>query len=129
MTQVSVFTKIINRQLPAEIMYEDEEFIVIKSHQPVAPVHLLIIPKQPIAKLQDVPLNNHRFHASLLELARQMATKHGINDNFQLHLNCGPQVQQVQHLHLHLTGGWDKALSAEEIDEQTAAHLKARDQE
>ncbi len=127
MTEESVFTKIINRQVPADIRYEDDKFIVITSIQPVAPIHLLIIPKQPIEKLQDIPLSSHHFHAAMIELARKMAIKHGINDNFQLHLNCGKQVQQVQHLHLHLTGGWDHAMTAEEIDQQTAAHLADRD--
>ena len=119
----SIFTKIINRDLPADIKYEDDDFIVIASIKPVAPVHLLIIPKQPIKRLQDVAMTNHQFHATLIELARKMADAHGIADNFQLHMNCGSQVQQVHHLHLHLVGGWNHEMTTAEIDRQTAKNL------
>ncbi len=108
----SIFTKVINRELPATIQYEDEEFIVINDIHPKAPVHVLIIPKKAYQTLEEVEINNDAFHAKLLKLARLMAKQLGITDNYKLFMNVGDQVQDVLHLHLHLMGGWGKRKSA-----------------
>ncbi len=102
----SVFSKIIQGKLPANIHFEDEAFIVISSNDPKAPVHLLIIPKHPYANLEEIELSDEKIHARLLLLCRQMAKKMNIADNYKIHINVGKQVQQVQHLHIHLLGGW-----------------------
>ena len=102
----SVFTKIIKRQLPATIHYEDDEFIVIANNDPKAPVHILVIPKKAYANLEEASIDDQGFHARLLVLCRKMAKKMDIADNYQIHINVGRQVQQVQHLHVHVLGGW-----------------------
>jgi len=102
----SVFTKIIQGQLPSTIHYEDDEFIVISSNDPKAPIHLLIITKHPYQNLEEIDLKDQALHARLLLLCRKMAKQQNIADNYQIHINVGREMQQVQHLHLHLLGGW-----------------------
>ncbi|MBP7875409.1 HIT domain-containing protein, partial [Candidatus Woesebacteria bacterium] len=117
----SVFTKIINRELPAAIEYEDDEFIVIDNIAPVAPVHVLVIPKKPYRTLEDVEQTDTRFHARMLFVARTVAKKLGISSNYKLFMNVGTKVQAVQHVHLHVTGGWKSTAGKAELD---AAGLK-----
>lgn len=114
--QDSVFTKIINRELPATIHYEDSQFIVINSIDPVAPVHVLVIPKKPHKTLEDVPIDDDHFHARLLEVARLVAKKLNISENYKLFMNVGTTVQAVHHIHLHVTGGWESSVTRDEID-------------
>lgn len=116
----SVFTKIINRELPATIQYEDDEFIVIDNIAPVAPIHVLVIPKHPYRSLEEVNLEDEQLHGRLLIVARKVAQKLGISHSYKLFMNVGSQVQQVHHIHLHLTGGWDKEKTASELDEVAA---------
>jgi histidine triad (HIT) family protein len=102
----SVFTKIIQGKLPSTIHYEDEQFIVISSNDPKAPVHLLIITKHPYKNLEEIDLKNQKLHGDILLLCRKMAQKMGIEQNYQIHINVGKDMQQVQHVHIHLLGGW-----------------------
>jgi len=102
----SVFTKIIQRKLPSTIHYEDENFIVISSNDPKAPIHLLIITKQAYKNLEEIDLNNQQLHAQMLILCRKIAKEKGIEKNYQIHINVGKAMQQIQHLHIHLLGGW-----------------------
>ena len=111
----SVFSQIIDHELPASVRYEDEQFIVIDNIQPQAPVHVLIIPKKAYASLEEVSIKDEQFHAQLLLLCRRMAKQLGIADNYKLHINVGPQVQQVHHLHVHLLGGWAKDKKVQEF--------------
>lgn len=115
----SIFTKIINRELPATIRYEDDEFIVIDDIQPVAPVHLLVIPKKPYRSLEAVPKEDHTFHANLLQTIRRAAQLSGIAGNYKIFMNVGPQVQAIHHLHVHVTGGWSSTATAAELDAQS----------
>jgi histidine triad (HIT) family protein len=108
----SIFSKIIKREIPATIYFEDEDFIVIKDIYPKAPVHVLLIPKKVYASLEAVDLNDDLFYAKLLKLARQMAKKLQIADNYKLFMNVGDQVQAIPHLHLHLMGGWQHKQAA-----------------
>lgn len=102
----SIFSKIIQRKAPASILFENDKFIVIANKDPKAPVHLLIIPKHPYRNLEEVALTDQDFHAEILILCRRMAKKMKIADNYQIHINVGKKMQQVQHLHIHLLGGW-----------------------
>lgn len=104
----SIFTKIIQREIPSTIEYEDEEFIVIRDISPKAPVHVLVIPKKEITTLEEVSLEDAGFHSRLLLTARKVARKLGIEHNYKLVMNVGPQMQIVHHIHLHLLGGWEK---------------------
>ncbi len=112
----SIFTKIINREIPAKIEYEDDEFIAFRDIHAKAPVHVLIVPKEPYRSLEKVPVENIDFSAKLLITARKVAKKLGIAQNYKIAMNVGEQVQAVQHLHLHLMGGWPKLTSPGEAE-------------
>lgn len=112
----SIFTKIINREIPSTIRYEDDSFIAIDDIAPAAPIHVLIIPKQPFKTLEDVSTENNSLHAGLLLTARKVAKQLGISENYKLFMNVGKVVQAVHHIHLHLLGGWDKSATREELD-------------
>lgn len=124
MSDESIFTKIINREVPAKIEYEDDHFIAIHDAHPAAPVHLLIIPKEPHQTLESVPLEDDTFHAQIIKIARQMAQKLGIADNYKLMMNVGKKVQMVHHIHLHLLGGWPEDKTVEELDSETEQFAK-----
>lgn len=110
-TTDSIFTKIIKREIPAKIRFEDDDFIVIDDLYPKAPVHVLIIPKQPYASLEAVPIEDAQFTHRLFSTARKVASQLGISDNYKLFMNVGEKVQAVHHLHLHLMGGYSKEKS------------------
>lgn len=123
MTETSIFTKIINGEIPSKIIYEDDLFIVIHDIKPIAPIHVLIITKQQYESLEHVDVENTAIHAGLLITARKVAKELGIADNYKLMMNVGRKVQFVHHIHLHLLGGWDKDKSTEELDDETVAVL------
>ncbi len=102
----SIFTKIINREIPAEIVHEDEEFIAIRDIKPQAPIHILLIPKKEYQTLEEVDASDAEFHGRILQLAREIAKKEGISENYRLLMNVGKQLQDVPHIHLHIMGGW-----------------------
>jgi histidine triad (HIT) family protein len=104
----SIFTKIINREIPSTIVYEDDEFISFKDINPHAPVHVLVVPKKPYETLEKVSLEDSNFHAKLLQTVRKIAQQLGIANNYKIAMNVGDGVQQVMHVHVHLMGGWEK---------------------
>ncbi len=114
----SIFTKIINREIPSTIRYEDDDFIAINDVYPKAPVHILIIPKKPYVTLENVDLDDAAFHSQLLVIARKVAKLAGIEQNYKLFMNVGTRVQQVHHIHLHLTGGWPEDKSLTNIEDE-----------
>lgn len=108
----SVFTKIIKRELPATIRYEDEDFIAFDDIRGQAPVHVLVVPKKQIETLEDIDEADSDFHANILLVGRKVAKIMGISDNYRVAMNIGKDVQAVHHIHLHVMGGWkdvDKA--------------------
>lgn len=115
----SIFTKIINREVPAKIEYEDDQFIAIHDVHPAAPIHILIIPKEPLKTLENVSLEDDTFHANLLKTARKVAKDLGIDDNYKLMMNVGARVQAVHHIHLHLLGGWKTDKTIEDLDKES----------
>lgn len=114
----SIFTKIINREIPSTIRYEDDDFIAINDLYPKAPVHILIIPKKPYVTLEEVGMDDIQFHAQLLTTARKVAQLVGIGENYKLFMNVGTRVQQVHHIHLHLTGGWPEDKPLKKIEQE-----------
>lgn len=104
---MTIFEKIIARELPAKIVYEDEYLIAFEDIKPKAPIHVLLVPKITYATLEDVPIDSD-LQQKLLVTARKIAAQLGTAKNYTLHLNVGLDLQQVPHLHLHLCGGWDK---------------------
>jgi histidine triad (HIT) family protein len=102
----TIFSKIIRREIPAEIVYEDDLAIAFKDVNPQAPVHILVIPKEPIAQLADAESKDHALMGHLLLTAKRVAQQAGLNNGYRLVINTGPDGgQTVYHLHLHILGG------------------------
>ena len=98
--------KIIDREIPADIIFEDELSIVIKDISPQAPTHLLIIPKKVIPKLSDSTAEDQSILGHLMLVAGQIADQLGLDETFRLVVNNGAKAgQSVFHLHLHLLSG------------------------
>ena len=102
----TIFEKIIAREVPADIVHEDEHCLVIKDIAPQAPLHLLIIPKSPIARLADAKVQHQELLGHLMLTAGEIARQHEVEDAFRLIVNNGEQAgQTVFHLHIHLLAG------------------------
>lgn len=104
----TIFSKIINKEIPADIVYESEDILAFRDINPQSPVHILIIPKIEIPKISDVNSVEHGILiAKMIDVANEIAKKEGISDDgFRLVFNCGKNGgQEVYHLHLHLLGG------------------------
>ncbi len=108
----SIFDKIISREIPTEIVYEDTQLLAFKDIAPKAPVHYLIIPKQPIATLNDTNLEHQALLGHMMLTAAKLAKQAGIAEaGYRVQMNCNPDGGQVvYHIHLHLMGG--KSFSA-----------------
>jgi histidine triad (HIT) family protein len=101
----TIFSKIIAKQIPAKIEFEDEKCIVIHDIQPAAPVHVLVIPKKAIATLNDLTPGDEALIGHLFLVAGQVMKKLGQTD-YRAVFNCGPGAQQsVFHVHLHVLAG------------------------
>lgn len=99
----SIFTKIIAREIPSEIVYEQENIIVIKDIQPKAKTHLLIIPKKEIPTINDLDESDRDVIAEMFFVAKKVAKELHINEWYQLHFNVWQKWwQEVMHIHLHL---------------------------
>ncbi len=105
MSEASIFTKIIRREIPAEILFEDDLCIAIRDIQPKAPTHVLLIPKQEIPRLVDADPEHQSLLGHLLLVAGKVATQLGIGEAFRLIINNGEGAgQTVFHLHMHIMG-------------------------
>lgn len=102
-----IFCKIINKEIPATVVYEDDKVIAFKDIQPAAPVHVLIVPKEHIASVNEIDDNNAVVLIAIHKAAQKVAQQLGIAEKgFRLINNCGPDAgQTVLHLHYHLIGG------------------------
>jgi histidine triad (HIT) family protein len=102
----TLFEKIVAREIPAKIAHEDERCIVIHDIQPQAPVHLLVIPKKPIARLDAAGAADEPVLGHLLLVAGEMARKLKLGTGFRIVINNGPDAcESVPHLHVHLLAG------------------------
>lgn len=103
----SLFTKIIDRDLPATIEYEDDSVIAIRDIAPVAPVHILIIPKKPLQSVNSVGPEDHALVGHIIHVAQQLAVKNNIAESgYRVVTNVNDDGgQSVPHLHFHLLGG------------------------
>ncbi len=111
-----IFCKIINKEIPSDFVYEDNDLIVIKDRAPKAPIHMLIIPKEHVANLDDVNEDNSGILIKILLRAKQIASEHGISGKYKIVTNVGEMAgQTVFHMHFHLLGGWN---SKEEVESQ-----------
>jgi histidine triad (HIT) family protein len=105
-TSETIFSKIIRREIPADIVYEDDLAIAFKDVHPQAPVHILVIPKQPIPKLADAESSDHALMGHLLLTVKRVAEQAGLTNGYRVVINNGDDGgQTVNHLHLHILGG------------------------
>ncbi len=102
----TLFSKIIDREIPADIVYEDDLCLAFKDINPQAPVHILIIPKKPIPKLADATDADQSLLGQLILTANKLAQDQGVGDAYRLVINNGEGAgQSVFHIHVHLLGG------------------------
>lgn len=101
----TIFTRIIDRKIPANIAYEDENYIAIHDISPQAPVHVLVIPKRVIPTLNDLKPEDAQLVGGMFLAAAKIMKSLGHSD-YRTVFNCGPGAQQtVPHLHLHVLAG------------------------
>ena len=103
----TLFTKIIRRELPADIVYEDDEILAFRDINPQAPVHVLIVPKIEIATVNDIQPEHAELIGNMVLVAQKVAKQEGIAEaGYRLAINCNKHgCQLVFHLHMHLIGG------------------------
>lgn len=102
----TIFDKIINKEIPSDIVYEDDICLAFKDVNPQAPIHILIIPKKPIAKVSDAEKVDQNILGHLLIKSGVIAEQLGVKDAFRLVVNNGEDAgQTVFHLHIHLLAG------------------------
>jgi histidine triad (HIT) family protein len=102
----TIFSRIIARELPADIVYEDELCLAFKDIHPQAPVHILVVPRKEIARLADAQPEDQALLGHLLLAVGKIARQFGVEDAFRVVISNGVEAgQTVFHLHLHLLGG------------------------
>lgn len=102
-----IFCKIVKKELPAKIVYQDEDIIAFKDRHPRAPIHQLIVPKKHIPTLNDLKEEDTMLAGNMLQVACHLANKANIAESgYRTIFNCNKDGgQEVYHLHLHLLGG------------------------
>jgi len=104
---MTLFEKIIARQIPADIVYEDDLVLAFRDIKPHAPVHVLIVPKKPIVRIADAAPADEKLLGHLMLKAAEVADKLGLKSTgYRLVINNGPHAgESVPHLHCHILGG------------------------
>ena len=104
---MTLFEKIIAREIPADIVYEDDLCLCFRDISPQAPVHLLLIPKKPVVRIAESSADDQELLGHLLLKVGEIARQEGYaEDGFRVIINNGPHgVEAVPHLHLHLLAG------------------------
>ncbi len=107
--QECIFCKIAGGQTDSDLLFENETLIVFKDINPLAPVHLLIVPRKHIRSINDLAEDDRPIIAELIFIAKEMAVKMQVNESgYRLFFNVEKGGgQEVFHLHLHLIGGWE----------------------
>ena len=110
MPDKTLFEKIAAREIPADIVFEDDLCFAFRDINPQAPTHILIVPRKPIPTLDDIVEADEAVVGHLFIIASRLAKQEGLNDGYRTVFNCGEDAgQTVFHIHLHLLGG--RALS------------------
>ena len=109
MSEETLFSKIIEKTLPSDMVYQDELVTAFRDINPAAPTHILIVPNRIIPTVNDIADEDEAAMGRMLRVARDLARKEGIaDDGYRLIINCGEHGrQEVPHLHMHLLGGRD----------------------
>lgn len=102
-----LFCKIVEKQIPSEIVYEDEEIIAFKDIHPAAPIHILVIPKKHITSVIDIKKEDEAVIGKIFTVINQIAKEQGFAEKgFRVITNCGEDgCQEVKHIHFHLLAG------------------------
>lgn len=103
----TIFSKIIDGQIPADIVYKDEQVTAFRDIEPQAPVHILIVPNKEIPTVNDVTPDDEQLVGHMFTVAKRIAEQEGVTESgYRLLVNCNRDAgQEVFHLHMHLFGG------------------------
>lgn len=106
MASPTIFERIIAGEIPAEIAHSDDRCVVLHDINPQAPTHLLVVPRKPIARLDEAAEEESELLGHLLLVARQAAARAGLKKGYRVIINNGPDGgESVPHLHVHVLGG------------------------
>lgn len=106
MSGKTIFSRIIDREIPADIIYEDDRCVAFRDVNPQAPTHVLVIPRQPIASVAALTENDAPLVGHLFVVMRKLAEQLKLDGGYRVVVNCGPDAgQSVDHLHFHLLAG------------------------
>ncbi|MGF1483580.1 MAG: histidine triad nucleotide-binding protein [Opitutales bacterium] len=106
MADKTLFSKIIDGDIPGDFVHQDEHCVVLKDINPQAPVHLLVIPKKPIARVEQATREDQAVLGHLLLTAGEIARQEGFAEGFRVVINNGPEAgETVPHLHVHVLAG------------------------
>lgn len=102
----SIFTRIINGEVPGEFVYKDDQVVAIRDIHPIAPFHVLIIPREPLENVYAVREEHEALMGHMMLVAARIAQQEQLEDGFRLVINNGANAnQEVFHLHMHMIGG------------------------
>lgn len=102
----TIFQKIADREIPGDIVYEDDELVAFRDVNPQSPTHVLIVPRKVIPTIDDIAEEDAPLVGRMFRVASQIAEREGLERGYRVVMNCGPHGQQsVPHIHLHLLGG------------------------
>lgn len=106
MSEKTIFAKVIDRELPADIVYEDDRCLAFRDINPAAPTHILVIPKKAIDRIENLDESDEALVGHLVYIASRLAKSEGLEGGYRLVFNNGADAgQSVFHIHLHLLGG------------------------
>ncbi len=106
MAEKTLFQRIMDREIPGDIIYEDDECIALRDINPQAPVHVLVVPRKPIKSLDDLTEEDAPLVGHLFLVAKKVAASEGLENGYRMVFNNGVDANQtVDHIHLHLIGG------------------------
>jgi histidine triad (HIT) family protein len=106
MSEKTLFQRIADREIPSDIVFEDDLCFAFRDISPQAPTHVLVVPRKPIPSLDDLSDDDRDLIGHLYMVIRELATKFGLTDGYRVVVNCGRDGgQSVDHLHFHLLGG------------------------
>jgi len=106
MTEKTIFTRIIDGEIPGQFVYRDEHLVAIRDVNPAAPVHILVIPRKPIRSLAELEEEDQELAGRLLLAVSRIARSEGLETGYRVVVNTGEEGgQTVPHLHIHILGG------------------------
>lgn len=107
MAEETIFRKIINKEIPSDMLYQDDYITAFRDISPQAPVHILVIPNKLIPTANDIEIDDELLVGKMFTVAKQLAKQEGIDQSgYRLIMNCNDDGgQEVYHIHLHLLGG------------------------